>query len=288
MLNIEKAHIHKLLCAQNPDAALLYLYFKDGGDPSQATLRLGYTESRYACAVATLRQLGLWTEQKEMRLPGEQPQYSEVDVLQAMDMDVDFRALYGEVQRLLGKNLNTEELKILLGFVRYLGMSADVIVLLVCYWKDKAKKMGKTRNPSLRTIEKEAYEWAEKGIDTMEEAAAYTQQQNLRFSQVGRIMERLQIRGRNLTAPEKRYLKQWLEMGFEEETIGLAYERSCLNTGGLAWPYMHKILTSWHEQGLHTTKQIQGERKPNVPKGASGELGDAELAAIQKLMKTGV
>ena len=288
MLQIEKSHIHKLLCAQNPDAALLYLYLKDGGDSRQGAQKLGYTETRYACAAATLHQLGLWTEQKETRLLGEQPQYSEVDVLQAMDTDVDFRALYGEVQRLLGKNLNTEELKILLGFVRYLGMSADVIVLLVCYCKDKAKKLGKTRNPSLRTIEKEAYEWAEKGIDTMEEAAAYTQQQNLRFSQVGRIMERLQIRGRNLTAPEKRYLKQWLEMGFEEETIGLAYERSCLNTGGLAWPYMHKILTSWHEQGLHTAKQVQGERKPSVPKGASGQLGDAELAAIQKLMKTGV
>ena len=289
MLQIEKSHIHKLLCAQNPDAALLYLYLKDGGDSRQGAQKLGYTETRYACAAATLHQLGLWTEQKETRLPGEQPQYSEVDVLQAMDTDVDFRALYGEVQRLLGKNLNTEELKILLGFVRYLGMSADVIVLLVCYCKDKAKKLGKTRNPSLRTIEKEAYEWAEKGIDTMEEAAAYTQQQNLRFSLVGRIMERLQIRGRNLTAPEKRYLKQWLEMGFDEETIGLAYERSCLNTGGLAWPYIHKILTSWHEQGLHTAQQIHGgERKPNVPKGASGELGDAELAAIQKLMKTGV
>ena len=287
MLQIEKSHIHKLLCAQNPDAALLYLYLKDGGDSRQAAQKLGYTETRYACAAATLHQLGLWTEQKETRLPGEQPQYSEVDVLQAMDTDVGFRALYGEVQRLLGKNLNTEELKILLGFVRYLGMSADVIVLLVCYCKDKAKKLGKTRNPSLRTIEKEAYEWAEKGIDTMEEAAAYTQQQNLRFSLVGRIMERLQIRGRNLTAPEKRYLKQWLEMGFEEETIGLAYERSCLNTGGLAWPYMHKILTSWHEQGLHTAKQVQGERKPGVPKGASGQLGDAELAAIQKLMKEG-
>ena len=289
MLQLEKAHIHKLLCAQNPDAALLYLYLKDGGDPSQAAMRLGYTESRYACACATLRQLGLWEDDKQVRLPGEHPQYSEVDVLQAMDTDVDFRALYGEVQRLLGRNLNTEELKILLGFVRYLGMSADVIVLLVCYCKDRAKKMGKTRNPSLRTIEKEAYAWAEKGIDTMEEAAAYTQQQNLRFSQVGRIMEVLQIRGRNLTAPEKRYLKQWLEMGFDEETIGLAYERSCLNTGGLAWPYMHKILTSWHEQNLHTAQQIRGgERKPSIPKGASGELGDAELAAIQKLMKTGV
>ena len=288
MLQIEKAHIHKLLCAQSPDAALLYLYIKDDNDPAQAADRLGFSESRYACAAATLHQLGLWAPQKQTRLPGEPPQYTEEDVISAMDTDMDFRALRGEIQRILGKNLTTEELKILIGFTRYLGLSADVIVLLVCYCKDKAKKLGKTRTPSLRTIEKEAYEWAEKGIDTMEEAAAYTQQQNLRFSRVGRIMETLQIRGRNLTAPEKRYIKQWLEMDFEEEAIGLAYERSCVNTGGLAWPYMHKILTSWHEQGLHTAQQVQsGDRKKTVPKGGSGVLGDAEMDAIRKLMKEG-
>ncbi|MBR2421172.1 MAG: DnaD domain protein [Oscillospiraceae bacterium] len=288
MLQIEKNHIHKLLCAQNPDAALLYLYIKAGGDPAQAPQKLGYTEPRYACACATLRQLGLLAEEKQVRLPGEQPVYTEVDVLKAMDMDMDFRALYGEVQRLLGKNLNTEELKILLGFVRYLGMPAEVIVLLVCHCKEEARRKGRKHPPSLHKIEKEAYKWAEMGIDTMEEAAAYAKQQQLRFSQIGRIMEVLQIRGRNLTAPELRYMKQWLEMGFDEETIGLAYERSCLNTGGLAWPYIHKILLSWHEQGLHTAQQVQGgERKPAVPKGASGELGDAELAAIQRLMKEG-
>ena len=288
MLQIEKNHVHKLLCAQNPDAALLYLYIKNEGDPVKAMETLGYSQSRYACALATLHQLGLQQDAPHKRLPGEQPQYTEVDVLGAMDTDVDFRALYGEVQRLLGRNLNTEELKILLGFVRYLGLGADVIVLLVCYCKDQAKKLGKTRMPSLRAIEKEAYKWADKGIDTMEEAAAYVKQQNLRYSQTGRIMEILQIRGRNLTGPEKRYIKDWLEMGFDEQTIGLAYERSCLNTGGLAWPYMNKILKSWHGQGLHTAQQVQtGDRKPNVPKGGTGELGDAELAAIQKLMKEG-
>ena len=288
MIQIEKAHIHKLLCAQSPDAALLYLYIKDGNDPAQAAEKLGYTESRYACAAATLHQLGLWESQKQTRLPGAPPQYSEEDVISAMDTDMDFRALRGEIQRILGKHLTTEELKILIGFTRYLGLTPDVIVLLVCYCKDRAKKLGKSRTPSLRTIEKEAYEWAEKGIDTMEEAAAYTQQQNLRFSRVGRIMEILQIRGRNLTAPEKRYIKQWLEMDFEEEAIGLAYERSCVNTGGLAWPYMHKILTSWHEQGLHTAQQVQsGDRKKTVPKGGSGVLGDAEMDAIRKLMKEG-
>lgn len=288
MLQIEKAHIHKLLCAQNPEAALLYLYLKDGNDPDQAQSKLGYTQTRYACATATLRQLGLWIEEKQVRLPGEQPVYSEVDVLSAMDTDVDFRSLYGEIQRLLGKNLNTEELKILLGFVRYLGLPADVIVLLVCYCKDQAKKLGKTRTPGLRTIEKEAYKWADMGIDTMEEAASYVKQQEVRFSQTGRIMEIMQIRGRSLTAPEKRYMKNWLEMGFQEEAVSMAYERSCLNTGGLHWSYMNKILESWHSQNLHTAQEIQtGDRKPVVPKGASGELGDAELAAIRRMMKEG-
>jgi len=288
MLSIEKEHIHKLLCAQNPDAALLYLYLKAGNDPKQAQAKLGYTQSRLACAGATLRQLGLLEAPKPVRLPGEQPQYTEVDVLHASDTDMDFRSLCDEIQRLLGKHLNTEELKILLGFVRYLGLPADVIVVLVHYCKDRAQQMGKTRNPSLRTIEKEAYAWSEMGIDTMEEAAQYIRRQNQRFSLMGRIMQKLQIRGRNLTAPESRYIKQWLDMGFDEQTIGLAYERSCLNTGGMSWPYAHKILLRWHEAGLHTLPEIQaGDSKPSVPKGASGQLGDAEMEAIQRLMKEG-
>ena len=66
MLQIEKAHVHKLLCAQNPDAALLYLYIKNGNDPAEARNKLGYTETRLACAMATLRQLGLWPEEKRL------------------------------------------------------------------------------------------------------------------------------------------------------------------------------------------------------------------------------
>ena len=288
MLQIEKAHIQKLLCAQSPDAALLYLYLLDGGSPDTVRQQLGFSPSRLACASATLRQLGLLPDTKPVRLLGEQPQYTELDVLRAGDNDLDFRALCDEVQHQLGKHLNTEELKILLGFVRYLGFDADVIVMLIAYCKDRAKSMGKTRMPSLRTIEKEAYAWSEMGIDTMEEAAQYIRRQQLRFSQTGRIMELLQIRGRNLTAPESRYIQQWLDMGFDQEAIGLAYERSCLNTGGLSWPYINKILLRWHEQGLHTPAQIRaGDSKPTVPRGASGELGEEELAAIERMMKGG-
>ncbi len=287
-LNIPKAHLHKLLCAKNPDAALLYLYIAAGNDPAGAERDLQLSQTKCACAAAILRQLGLWPETKHTPiLSGERPQYSERDVLTAMDGDRDFKAIYGEVQRVLGRTLNTEELKILLGFIRYLGLPGDVISVLVCYCKERARAKGSLRNPSLRTIEKEAYHWAEQGIDSMEEAAAYIQNQNMRRSQLAQLMQLLQIRGRNLTPGEERYAKSWLDMGFDQEVLALAYERTCLNTGGLSWAYMNKILTRWQSAGLFTLEQVQSGGKIPVPKGASGKPGQAELSAFQKVLQEG-
>ena len=285
-VKITQNQMRKLLSAGNPDAALLFLYISSGNamEGAEEDLHLGST--RFSCASATLRQLGLVEDEKTTHIaPGERPNYSETDVLNAMDGSASFRGLYGEVQRLLGRSLNTEELKILLGFVRYLGLPADVITMLICYCRERARERGSLRNPSLRTIEKEAYAWAERGIDTMEEAAAYIQAQNVKNSRIRKIMDILQIRGRKLTNAEERYAGTWLELGFDEEAISMAYERTCLNTGGLNWAYMNRILQRWHEKGLHDAAAIQqGDQKP-VPKGASGELGQAELEAIQKLMR---
>ena len=287
-LVISAADVRKLLSAASPDAALLYIYVNSGNRPETAGDNLNMNESRLNCAGATLRQLGLWPEERPCHIaPGERPNYTEMDVLSAMESDASFRGLYGEIQRLLGRTLNTEELKILLSFVNYLGLPGDVISVLVCYCKDRARQRGSLRNPSLRTIEKEAYAWAERGIDSVEEAAAFIQNQNFRTSRLRRLMDVLQIRGRSLTAAEERYAQSWLDMGMEEELISMAYERTCLNTGGLNWPYMNKILQRWQEQGFRTVEEVQsGDRKP-VPKGASGQLGEAEMGFIQRALQEG-
>lgn len=284
-LYLNEKNVHKLLSAASGDAALLYLYLCSDNDPALAASALRLSESRLQCAQATLRQLGLWEEKKTVLPLGERPAYSETDVVRAMDHDGEFQALYGEVQRVMGRALNTEELKILLGFIRYLGFPAEVISLLVRHCQERARRKGSTRAPSLRTIEKEAYAWAERGIDTMDEAIAYVQSQSIRYTRLGRLMGLLQIRGRSLTAAEEKYAQQWLDWGFEEDAISLAYERTCLNTGGLNWAYMNKILSRWQEAGLLTAEQIKtGDKKP-VPKGASGQLGEAELAAIQQMLR---
>lgn len=285
-VRISDSDMRRLLSAASPDAALLYLYIKGGNRMETAEQDLQLNPARLSCAGATLRQLGLVEEERPgIIMSGERPMYSEKDVLEAMDRDLSFRGLYGEIQRLLGRTLNTEELKILLGFVRYLGFSADVISVLVCYCKDRARQRGSLRNPSLRTIEKEAYAWAERGIDSVEEAAAFIQAQNVRNSRMHRMMNILQIRGRRLTAAEERYAQSWLDMGVEEELIAMAYERTCLNTGGLNWNYMNKILQRWNEQGLRTAEDVRsGDHKGGANKNGQRQLDADEVAAIRRMM----
>lgn len=286
-VNISREDARKLLLTRSADAALLYLYMQCGNDPAEAQQTLSLSSSRMDCACATLRQLGLWPTEKKTMLPtGERPNYSEKDVADALDADMSFRSLYGEVQRVLGKALNTEELKILLSFIRYLGMTPDVIAVLVNYCKDRARQKG-GRAPSLRAIEKEAYYWAERGIETMEEAAAFIQTQNAHNARMAHIKHLLQIRGRRLTTAEERYASEWAEMGFEDGAILMAYERTCINTGGLKWPYLNSILKRWHEKGLHTVEQIDSGDQKAAPKQERRDLSPDEYAAIQKMLQEG-
>ena len=154
----------------------------------------------------------------------------------------------------------------------------------MCYCRDRARQKG-GRTPSLRAIEKEAYFWAEHGIDTLEEAAAFIHSRNLRDSRLSRLMQQLQNRGRSLTAAEDRYAQSWLDMGFDEESISMAYERTCLNTGGLNWAYMNKILLRWHQAGLHTAEAVRGGDRKDQPQGNQRQLDDDERLAIRRMME---
>ena len=238
--------------------------------------------------MAMLRQLGLYQEPQRPILPRDQrPGYTEEDVTRALGTDREFRMLQGEIQRVLGRVLSTEELKIFLGMLHYLGLPAEVVQILVNYCKEQARKKGSSRNPSVRTMERQAYAWADQGIDTIESAAAFIQAKNRQEARIGWLMRLLQISGRNLTPAEERYALSWLDMGFDEEAFRMAYDKTCLNTGGLKWPYMNKILQSWHQQNLHTGKEIQEkDRKP----GARGSepvrtLDEDERQAIARMLR---
>lgn len=278
----------RLLAAASGDAALLYLFLRSGGSADHAEQALRLTRTRLDCAAASLKQMGLWPEAPKILRPSEPPVYTEADLIRAQEQS-EFPRLLGEAQRRLGRVLSTEETKVLLSIYDYLGLPAEVISILLSYCIQRAHARGSLRNPSMRSIEREAYHWADLGIDTMEEAAAHMQLQLERHGQVGQVRKLLQLGERKLTPGEEKLVLQWLEWGFGPDEIAKAYEKTCMNTGGLKWPYLNSILKSWHTQGLHTVAAIEaGDRAPGAPSQKAAQSGaPSQLArdAVARMMQ---
>lgn len=296
MLNIPLAAVRKLLGSGAGDAALLYLYLQTGADVTAAAETLHWQVSRVDAAFSSLRQLGLYAEEKDRPIIRAQPPvYTEQDVMRASERG--FGLLVGEAQRRLGRILSTEEMKILLSLTDYLGLPTEVIGMIITYCIERSRARGQTRVPSIRTIEKEAYHWADEGIDTLESAAFYVQTNLQKHTDMRRIQSRLQLDGRKLTRGEETYILSWLDMGFGEGAIGHAYEKTCINTGAMKWPYCNSILKRWHEKNLHTLAEIEagdvrpdtasGKSRPPVGTAGQSELSELERKAVAQLLKEG-
>ena len=292
-VTLRASEIRALLAAGSGEAALLLLYLRGGGALDDAAGALGFDARQLDYASASLRQMGLLPERAPAHLqPSVAPAYSEQDIAREYGASSEFPTIVGEAQRRLGRVLSTEELKILLGIYRYLGLPAEVISLLIHYCISRSRARGAGRMPSLRMIEKEAYRWADCGIETMEQAAAYMQQELRRQSRAGRICEILQVSAR-LTPGEENYIRAWIEWGFDDEVIAKAYEKTRLSTGTLKWAYLNAILRSWHEQGFTTLQQVEaGDQKPAARAAApknpvqqhGGALSGVEKSAVERML----
>ena len=81
-IEFSQEECQKLLGAASGDAALLYIFLKNGNPLPDASEALGLNDTRLTCATATLRQLGLWQEAtKPVVAVGEPPVYTEQDVM---------------------------------------------------------------------------------------------------------------------------------------------------------------------------------------------------------------
>lgn len=287
----------RILSAGNGDAALLYLQLLRLGeaDRSRARKALGWTEDRVYLAWDALAQMGLVdpadagkTNQKpEADQP---PEYTAADLAREMENEQSpFPHLVGEVQRSLGKILSTADLKQLYTIYDYLALPAEVILILVSHCiVEYERKYGAGHRPRMSQIKKEAHRWVQAGADTADAADAYLKNLEVLRQRENRLLPLLGIHGRTAVESERKYLRAWIDWGFTDEAVALAYERTVLRRGSMNWAYMNSILKNWHAAGLHTVEQIEvGDRKPgafcqpaaNAPAPAVRAAGEDSRAA---------
>lgn len=249
----------RLLRLDNGDAALLYLYLLRHNDIQN----LKWPQPRLDAAIAALKGVGMApdlaprTDIPEQPLPPPEYHTEEINVALA-DQSSVFSSLCDEVERMLGKKLNASDLKSLFTLYDHLALPPEVIITLVGWCcEEQERKYGPGRKPFLSQIKKEGFIWARRGIDTMERADAHIQRLTSLRTRESEVLRLLDISPRPLVEREKTYIAAWDDMGFDNEAIRMAYERTVLKKQSMDWSYMNGILRRWHEKGLHTSAAIQ-------------------------------
>lgn len=285
----------KLIAAHDGDTALLWLWLCRSGvyNGDRAAEELCRTLGEMDRAYEKLCRMGLYPitpDRKETpSYPAEElPQYTVSDVLRRSSEDGSFKAVLQEAERVLGRSLSSPDMKILFGIYDYLALPTEVIFVLLNYCTELYRqKYGPGRLPSMRSIEKEAYSWANNEILTLEQAEEFIEESRSRRSRAEEIKAALGIRGRELTPTERKYVFSWLDMGFSVDALSVAYDRTVTNTGSLKWNYMNKIVSSWHQKGIHTVQEIEEKdrRTPTPAKNTepNAPASQAELARLRSI-----
>ncbi|MCI9432076.1 MAG: DnaD domain protein [Oscillospiraceae bacterium] len=294
----------RLIRCGDGDAALLYIaVLKNRGsaDDEKVRSQLGWDRNRFSRALGVLSRQGLVSlpgqaagrDAPPLPRPADQrAEYTRADMARALE-GREFAGLTGAVEEKLGKKLTTPDLAILLGLYDQLGLPADVVFLLVGFCAERtAQRYGEGRRPTMRQIEKEGYTWARLGLMTQESAAAYIKKYQRSREAMPRMMRLLRLGDRPPAPSEEKYLLAWEELGFEDEALELAYDKTVVKCKELKWPYMDKILRSWHEKGLHTLAQIEAGDRPGrrraPPEASRRETGAAareDMARMEKYLR---
>lgn len=278
--------VDRLVQQGDGDAALLYLYLmrcNAAVTPEQLMRTLRWSELKLRGAETALQNMGLLqtpAERKPLDPPDERPQYTTDDVSQMLQNEAPFRLLVPQVEEKLGKKLKTADLQILAGLYDDLGLSADVIYLLVSHCVSRAeKRYGEGRRPTMRQVEKEGYYWARLGLFDQAAAGEYLRTCAQRREEMQSYMRVLGLGQRPPVDSEERYIRSWMDKGFTAEAVALAYDKTVLYKKELNWRYLNGILRRWDEKGWHTAEEIcRGEKK-----GAETQSGVD--SSLEKYMK---
>ena len=272
VLSMTAQAARRLVEAGDGDCALLYLALLQGGSsPDQAAQPLGWDSARLNAAFARLVRLGLAVGSPPAASAApppplrddRPPEYTRGDIADALEQEHSFRGLYREMERLLGKVFSDTDLKSLYTIYDYLALPAEVIFMLAGYVVRMSRRQRGPDAPPPRVTEvkKEAFRWKRLGITTVERAEEYLRQQEGIDQREWGVLSAVGVtQKRPAIDREREYITRWVQWGFSDEMIHLAYERTIFRKGQMNWPYTNKILESWRKSGFTTPQQVEGER----------------------------
>ena len=175
----------------------------------------------------------------------------------------DVKQMLFIAEQFLGKTLSPTDSHRFLYFYEELHFSPELIEYLIEYCISKEKK-------STRYMETVALSWHEKGISSV---VAAKEASNIYNKKYFSILKAFGISNRNPVDNEIKLINRWFnDFDFSLDIIIEACNRTITTTGKPSFAYADKILTAWHEAGVHTLSDVANldkahqENKSATPK----------------------
>ncbi len=181
-------------------------------------------------------------------IPKTEPVYNPSDIDKIIEEKPDTKAVIQMAENILCKILSPNEVAVIVKMYDWLGMSEDVMNMLLNYCKGKGNK-------NMAYIEKVAMDWNEKNISTLEQAEEYLDMISNDYKD---IMGFCGVRDRTPTKSQQDYMYKWInELKMPLPIIEEACTRTINNTGKASFKYINAILEDWHKKGVKTVKGIE-------------------------------
>lgn len=207
--------------------------------------------------------------------------YTKSDINTYMKNNDGIRHMFLISEQLLGRTLTDTDRKILFSFYDYLSMPVEVIFTLLEY----CISCGKS---NMRYIEKVAYSWADKEINTLAKASVFVKEESEFSAILKKFKSVFKITGRELTNTEESFIRNWVyDLKFTDEQIIQAYETTVTNTGKIAFKYMDAVLKNSSSTSQNNSPKIKPSEKRNFFQDYDDEISEFELQIMKnRLNKT--
>ena len=134
----------------------------------------------------------------------------------------------------------------------------------------------------MRYIEKVAYTWADKGINTLAKASVVVKEENEFSALTKKYKSMFKITGRELTNTEEEFIRSWVyELKAKDEQIEAAYEAAVANTGKITFKYMDAVIKNNTSPQKITPKDTKQPVKRNFFQDYDDEISDYEVQLIK-------
>ena len=262
------------LSSGNPDAPRLLLYLALHDEPdalSRAEKALGLDGARLSAALSAL---GLSEPEKQAQTPPPRtpvqtlPEYTGEELSQALS-DPNFGFIYEQAEKAFNRPLRRHELSTLLALYEDVGVSAEVLALVLTYCTQRASQQtpaGENVRISFSQVRTEALRWHEAGVSNAEQAEKHIRMLEEKQQKLARVRRIVGVTDRRPSPTELRYMEYFITLDPSLALIEKAYDITAVNKGSVVWPYMQKILLRWREKGYKTPADVDaGEEQKRAP-----------------------